>query len=138
MAKIVKIGWIPEEQARKLGSVGISTPQDLLNLCNDPENLQQVAQLTGIRLRTIKKWCKNASINRIDGVGTQYAGLLNATGVGSVIELAQSIPQSLHREMAEKNSTLNLVQKLPSQTLVGKWVVQAKGLAGDIGKVEPL
>jgi predicted flap endonuclease-1-like 5' DNA nuclease len=138
MAKIANPKWIPEEHARKLRSVGIFNPQDLLNICKDPENLQQVAQQTGIRLRTIKKWCKNASIYRISGVGTRYAGLLNATGVDSVIKLAQSTPQSLHQQMADRNSALNLVQKLPSRTLVGKWVVQARNLAGDIGKDEPL
>ena len=74
-----------------------------------------------------------ADIFQVDGIGDRYAGLLNATGVDSLIKLAGSTPRSLHQHMAQRNAAFKLVKKLPSQSLVGKWVNQARYLTGEQG-----
>ena len=50
-------------------------------------------------------------MSRIKGVSTQYADLLECSGVDTVPELAQRNAEKLHKKMAEVNDEKNLVKK---------------------------
>lgn len=65
---------------------------------------------------------------RIKGVQKQYAELLEAAGVDSVVELAQRDPSHLLPKMVATNIKKGLVRKLPTQKQVADWVTQAKKL----------
>jgi predicted flap endonuclease-1-like 5' DNA nuclease len=65
---------------------------------------------------------------RIDGVGEEYADLLEESGVDTVPELAQRKPANLHKKMVEVNEEKKLVRKLPAASQVEGWVAQAKKL----------
>jgi predicted flap endonuclease-1-like 5' DNA nuclease len=65
---------------------------------------------------------------RIDGVGEEYADLLEAAGVDTVPELAQRNPAHLHPTLVEVNQEKRLVRRVPSMAEVQDWVAQAKGL----------
>ena len=62
---------------------------------------------------------------RISGVGSQYSGLPEASGVETVIELAQRNAQNLYEKMAEVTGAARLVCVLPSPDKVTDWVAQA-------------
>jgi nucleotidyltransferase/DNA polymerase involved in DNA repair len=131
MPKITKIYGINNQQANKLRSVGIETTRDLLIKGRSFHNQQLIARQTGIQLVKIRQWVNQVNMYRVRGVGERYANLLGRSGVNSLNELARFKPQDLHRRLAQRNSALNLVRKLPSQNQVGKWVYQANSLAGD-------
>jgi hypothetical protein len=61
-------------------------------------------------------------------VGSEYADLLEASGVDSVPELAQRDAGNLAGRMAQVNEDKNLVRQAPSETQVQAWVAEAKGL----------
>ena len=58
----------------------------------------------------------------------EYSDLLEEAGVDTVVELAQRVPQNLHKKMIEVNHLKHLVRRLPNEKQVGKWVAQAKVL----------
>ena len=78
--------------------------------------------------RTVLKWTNHVDLYRIKGVQKQYAELLEAAGVDSVVELAQRDPKNLLPKMVATNEAKSLVRKLPTQKQVADWVAQAKKL----------
>ena len=65
---------------------------------------------------------------RIDGVGSEYADLLEATGVDSVPELATRNAANLAAALASTNASKDLVRRVPSETVVAGWISEAKTL----------
>lgn len=84
-----------------------------------------LAEKTGISDKLILKWANRADLDRISGVGSEYADLLEAAGVDTVPELAQRKPENLHKKMVEVNEEKNLVRKMPTLKQVEDWVDQA-------------
>lgn len=68
-------------------------------------------------------------LKRINGVGEKYAALLEASGVDTIPELAQSNPENLYQKLAEVNEEKELVADLPSPEKIADWVSQAKELS---------
>jgi len=83
---------------------------------------------TGVSEKLVLKWVNRADLSRIKGVSTQYADLLEYSGVDTIPELAQRNPDHLQVKMAEINEAKNLVRKIPSPSQVHDWVEQAKKL----------
>ena len=71
----------------------------------------------------------HADLFRIRGVGAEYAELLEAAGVDSSLELAHRSSEKLSQKLLEVNLAKNLVNKLPTDFEVDRWIQQAKGLA---------
>jgi predicted RecB family nuclease len=65
---------------------------------------------------------------RVNGVGEEYADLLEEAGVDTVKELATRNAENLAAAMEEKNAARKRVDRVPSATVVEKWVDEAKGL----------
>jgi predicted flap endonuclease-1-like 5' DNA nuclease len=65
---------------------------------------------------------------RIEGVGPEYADLLEAAGAGSVEALARCDPNALYDELVAANERVRRVRRLPFRAEVAHWVEQAKGL----------
>ena len=74
------------------------------------------------------EWVNHVDLFRIDGVGEEYADLLEESGVDTVPELAQRKPANLYEKMIEVNAEKKLVRRLPAETQVEDWVSQAKKL----------
>jgi predicted flap endonuclease-1-like 5' DNA nuclease len=75
--------------AAKLADAGLSTTDDLLAAGGSPGGRDDIAARTGISGSLILEWVNHADLYRINGVGSEYADLLEAAGVDSVPELAQ-------------------------------------------------
>ena len=123
--KIIDIQGIGEAYAPKLIAIGIKTPDELLEACLTPEDRKKVADKTGISGKLILKWANHADLFRINGIGPQYAELLEAAGVDTVKELKHRVPGNLTAKMAELNKVKNLAQRDPSEKEVTKWVEEA-------------
>jgi predicted flap endonuclease-1-like 5' DNA nuclease len=87
-----------------------------------------LAEKTGIHEPLILKWVNRADLARIKGVGSEYADLLEESGVDTVVELGKRVPANLFKKMEEVNATKKLVRKLPVESQVLDWVEQAKKL----------
>ena len=76
----------------------------------------------------ILKWVNRADLARINGIGAQFADLLEAAGIDSVPELGQRNGANLHAKLEEVNTAKNLFNRVPSADEVEDWINQAKAL----------
>lgn len=128
MVAIKKIEGIGEVYAGKLKLLGITKVEDLLAQGNTARARQELAEKTGISEGLVLEWVNRADLFRIKGIGEEYSDLLEASGVDTVVELAQRNSQNLYEKMVAVNQEKKLVRKLPAMSQVSRWVEQAKKL----------
>lgn len=128
MANIQDIEGIGPAYAEKLGAAGVNTLADLLEKGASRNGREMLVQATGLSDTLILKWVNRADLDRVKGVGSEYADLLEAAGVDSVPELAQRNAANLAAKMAEVNAEKNLVRRVPSEGEVEDWIAYAKTL----------
>lgn len=128
MANIRDIEGIGDAYAAKLEGIGINTLADLLKEGATPAGRESIAEKSGLSEKQILEWVNRADLDRVKGVGSEFADLLEASGVDSVAELAQRVPANLAAKMAEVNAAKNLVNRVPSESEVAGWVENAKTL----------
>lgn len=128
MANIKDIEGIGDAFAEKLATVGITTSDHLLEQGASKAGRLKIAGDSDVSETLVLKWVNRADLARIHGIGSEYADLLEASGVDSVPELAQRNADNLHAKMEEVNGAKNLVRALPSLASVEKWVAEAKTL----------
>jgi predicted flap endonuclease-1-like 5' DNA nuclease len=128
MPAIIDVEGIGPKYAEKLKAVGIRTTDKLLKVGATPKGRKELVEKSGIGHELILKWVNNADLYRIKGVGSEYAELLEAAGVDTVVELAKRVPQHVVDAMAEANKKHKMVRRLPVLKEVVKWVDQAKKL----------
>src|SRR5688572_24887028 len=128
MADISEIEGVGEGLASKLKAAGVDTTGELLEQAGSASSREALAAKTGISEKLILKWVNHADLMRLDGVGPQTAELLEAAGVDSVPELAQRNAANLAAKMDEVNAQKNLVNRVPNEPAIAKWIVEAKSL----------
>jgi len=128
VAKVSIIEGIGESYEVKLKEAGITSVQGLLARCTTKKQRSDLAQLTGISDKLILKWANHADLNRIKGIGGEYAELLEAAGVDTVPELARRKADNLLGKMQEVNQARQLVRNMPALQQVANWIEQAGAL----------
>lgn len=128
MANIAEIEGIGEAFAVKLAEAGVQTVEALLEAGATVKGRADLAEKVGLSEHRILEWVNRADLARIKGIGSEYADLLEASGVDSVPELAQRNAANLHAKMTEVNEAKNLVRRLPSEAEVAGWIAEAKTL----------
>lgn len=124
--KIEDIEGIGSAYGQRLESVGIKDTESLLVHCGTKAGRQNIVLQTDIPESLILTWVNHADLMRINGVGGQYAELLEAAGVDSVKELAQRNAENLHAKMSEVNDSLGLSGRTASLDQVMYMINQAK------------
>ncbi len=104
--KIIDIEGIGESYAEKLQSAGIDTVEQLLQRCAKAYDREKLATETGISEKLILKWTNHADLFRINGIGPQFAELLE--------ELRHRRADNLAAKMAEVNETKHLTRRVPT------------------------
>jgi len=132
MSDLANTEGIGEVYARKLRDAGILSTKSLLERGLTPEGRKEIAERTGIRESLILRWVRQISLSRIKGVGDEYAELLVAAGLSTVEKLVQQDPESLYKDLTELNQERGLVRRLPTQTQIESWIVQAQNLPVDV------
>ena len=122
------IEGIGDTYREKLRQTGIRNVEDLLDKGSTPKGRQEISETTGISEKLVLRWVNEADLYRIRGIGKEYAELLEAAGVDTVLELAQRVPDHLLEKMAAANAQKKLVRHLPALAQVESWVSQAKSL----------
>jgi hypothetical protein len=114
--------------AGKLKAVGIRSTRKLLERTRTPRDRKQLAETAAIPPENILRWAKIADLMRIRGVAEDYAELLGAAGADTVRELARRNAARLVARMAELNANKKIVDLLPSEKRVTRWIDEAKAL----------
>ena len=126
--KIVDVEGIGAAYAEKLTAAGVATTEDLIDRGATDSGRSRLAAETGISERLLLEWVNHADLMRLDGVGSEYADLLEAAGVDSVPELAARNAANLAAALESTNESKDLVRRVPSESVVGTWIDEAKTL----------
>mgnify|MGYP001289213609 FL=1 len=123
--KVEEIEGVGPVMGEKMREAGVNTTDKLLESTQTPKQRKELAEATGISPKLILRFANMADLFRINGVGQEYAELLEAAGVDTVPELAQRNAENLTAKMEEVNEEKNIVRRTPSLTVVEKWVEEA-------------
>ena len=126
--KIIGIEGIGDVYAEKLIAAGINKVSELLEKCAAPKGRKALAEETGISEKLILKWTNHADLFRINGVGPQFAELLEAAGVDTVKEFRHRVAENLQPKLEETNAAKNICNRVPAVSEIQKMIDQAKEL----------
>ncbi|MCA1938489.1 MAG: DUF4332 domain-containing protein [Dechloromonas sp.] len=126
--KIEDVEGIGPVIGEKLRGVGVKDTDGLLENTRTPKQRKDLAEKAGLTDKQVLKFANMVDLYRINGVGSEYAELLEAAGVDTVPELARRNAANLTTAMAEVNEQKKLTRRVPTETEVTKWIAQAKDL----------
>lgn len=124
--RIDEIEGIGPSYAESLKKAGIENTGQLLERAGGKKGRVELAAASEISEKRILTWVNLADLMRVNGVGKQFAELLEAAGVDSVKELRQRNAENLAQAMAEKNAERKLTGSVPSASQVQGWIDEAK------------
>lgn len=126
--KIEDVEGIGEVVGKKFRDAGVKDTDSLLANARTVSERKKLAEATGLSAQRILKFANMVDLYRISGIGSEYAELLEASGVDTVPDLARRTPESLTAKMEEINAAKKLTRRVPTLAEVTKWVAQAKEL----------
>ncbi len=128
MAKLEEVEGIGPKYAEKLRNAGVKSTSDLLKKGATPAGRKQIEKDSSISGKLILEWVNHVDLFRVKGIGSEYADLLEAAGVDTVVELSKRRPDNLHKALVETNQKKKLVRLLPGEKRIQKWIEEAKTL----------
>ncbi len=107
----------------RLNDMGIHDSEELWEA-----NPSVVAARIDVPPATVYKWQRMAELMSINGIGPQYAELLERSGVASILELSKADPDRLLKTIKEKEDSLNVnIQgNAIERTIVERWIREAE------------
>lgn len=126
--KIEDIEGIGSAYAAKFHGADVQTTDDLLKKGGTAKGRADLAAATDLSEKQILEWVNRADLYRVNGIGSEYADLLEAAGVDTVPELAQRSAENLAAKLKEVNDEKKKVRALPGASQVADWIEQAKSL----------
>ena len=125
--KIEDVEGIGPIFAQKLQAAGVNTTDDLLDRGGTKAGRASLASASGLTETQLLEWVNHADLMRINGVGSEYADLLEAAGVDSCAELAQRNAANLAVTFQELDAARpNWIRQIPSEATVAAWIAEAK------------
>jgi predicted flap endonuclease-1-like 5' DNA nuclease len=126
MASIDAIEGIGHKHATKLRKARVRTTEALLKAGSTRKGRKELAEAVGTSETLILTWVNRADLMRVKGVGEEYSELLEAAGVDTVKELRRRNAANLLQAIVELNNKKKRVRRLPTETMVTRWVDDAK------------
>lgn len=126
--KIIDIEGVGEVYAEKLQAAGINKSNEFLEKCASPKGRKELAEATGISEKLILRWTNHCDLYRINGVGPQFAELLEAAGVDTVKEFRHRVAENLQPKLEETNAQKHICGRVPAVAEIQKMIDQAKEL----------
>jgi len=128
--KIEDVEGIGPAFAGKLSEAGVATTDDLLDRGASTAGREKLSQAAGISAHLLLEWVNHVDLMRLDGVGPEFADLLEAAGVDSCAELAQRNAANLATTFQELDAARpNTIRRIPSEATVAGWIEQAGKVA---------
>ena len=115
--KIIDIEGVGDVYAEKLVAAGINKVSELLEKCAAPKGRKELADATGISEKLILRWTNHADLFRINGVGPQFAELLEKAGVDTVKEFRHRVAENLQPKLEEVNAEFHICGRVPAPPL---------------------
>jgi predicted flap endonuclease-1-like 5' DNA nuclease len=131
--QLLDIDDIGTTYARTLARLGLTDTDQLLKSAGSAQGRKKLAMATGISETLIHRWVNRADLLRVEGIGAQYADLLEELGVDTVRELSTRVPEKLQMQIAAINEAKKLASRTPTVRDVQAWVAVAKSLLGPNG-----
>ncbi|MGH2511051.1 MAG: DUF4332 domain-containing protein [Candidatus Limnocylindrales bacterium] len=126
--KIEEVEGIGPAHGEKLRAAGVHTTEHMLARAATTKGREELAATTGISHAHILKWTNHVDLMRINGVGSEYADLLEAAGVDSPAELGHRNAANLTAAMVAYNAEHKIVRREPSEKEVTGWIAESKTL----------
>ena len=126
--RVEDLEGVGKVRGEKLRSAGIKDTDSLLAGCTTSKQRADLAAKANVSAKRLLKWANMADLYRINGIGSEFSGLLEVAGVDTIPELAQRNAANLTASMAAANEKQKLTRRVPSETEVAKWIAQAKQL----------
>ena len=126
--KIEELEGVGPKLGEKLRNAGIATTEAFLKNAATKKQRKELAAKSGISEKDLLQFANMSDLLRIKGVGGEYAELLEAAGVDTVVELSKRKADNLTAKMEEVNQAKKLVRRVPVLKMVTAWVEQAKKL----------
>lgn len=110
---------------------GVATVGDYLRKLHAPHQREQASKDLNILRKPLDNWASMADFLRVDGVDHQFAELLQASGLSTIKDLANSDTAHLttHMEEVNKSGKQLIAPTSPPFDLVEGWIAQARGMA---------
>jgi len=125
--KIIDVEGIGPIYADKLKAAGVDTTEQLLERGGSRSGRASLASASGLTETQLLEWVNHADLMRLDGVGSEYADLLEAAGVDSCAELAQRNAANLAQTFQELDAARpTWIRQIPSEATVARWIAEAK------------
>ena len=128
MPSIDAVEGIGQRTATKLRKNGSRTTDALLRRAGDRKGRRKLAAETGFTEKQLLEWVNRSDLMRCKGIGGEYSDLLESAGVDTIKELRRRNAASLTNKMVEINEKKKLVRRLPTESMVSRWIESAKGL----------
>lgn len=113
----------------KLAEAGVRTTDDLLDQAGSSAGRARLAAATGISAGQLLKWANHVDLMRLNGVGAEFAELLEAAGVDSPAELAQRNAANLAQTFDELDAARpNTVRRVPNEAAIAGWIAEARSM----------
>ncbi len=125
MGAIDTIEGVGVKNATRLRKNRIRTTEALLKRGATRAGRREVASATGFSIAQILEWVNRADLMRVKGIGEEYSDLVESAGVDTVKELRNRKPANLLAKMVEINKAKRLVRRLPTESMVERWVAHA-------------
>ena len=126
--KIEEIEGIGPKSGEKLREAGIATSDALLEQAGTRPGRKELAERTGLSETRILTWVNMVDLCRVKGIGPEFAELLQASGVDTVLELATRNAENLAAKCAEVNAEKKLTRRVPNAEVITGWIEEAKDL----------
>jgi predicted flap endonuclease-1-like 5' DNA nuclease len=126
--KIEDLEGVGQVRGEKLRAAGVKDTDSLLTACATSKQRAELAAKAGVSPKRLLKWANMADLYRINGVGSEFAELLEEAGVDTVPELAQRNAANLAAAMKTANERKKLTRRVPTEAEVTRWVAEAKTL----------
>lgn len=110
---------------------GVATVGDYLRKLHSPHQREQASKDLNILRKPLDNWASMADFLRVDSVDHQFAELLQASGLATIKELANSESEHLatHMDAVNKSGKQLIAPTSPSSDQVENWIAQARGMA---------
>lgn len=122
---ISKIDGLGPYAAMLLKKAGIRTTEKLLKKAGTAKDRKALSAETKFSEQQLLGWANIAAIMSVKGISTGKAGLIRASGVNTVRELAMRNPGRLARAMRDINDKKKLVRVLPSEESLARLIENA-------------
>jgi nucleotidyltransferase/DNA polymerase involved in DNA repair len=123
ISPVIDVEGVGPVFAEALKAMGIHDTRDLWQADN-----AAVATRVNVPVATVSKWQQMAELIAINGVGPQYAELLQRSGIGSIAELKGCDADSLLLRLTQARNLLdvNVQGNIIGHASVAHWIQAAK------------